>query len=67
MCLSIFAYITSRRILVDTSEPGIPVYIDKLKEVLQKNAIGLQEILLTHHHQDHIGAVASVINDVLNG
>lgn len=52
---------------MDTSEPGIPLYTDKLKEVLQQNDIGLQEILLTHHHVDHVGAIASVINDVLNG
>ncbi|EDV20455.1 Beta-lactamase-like protein 2 [Trichoplax sp. H2] len=56
-----------KRILVDTSEPEIPLYTDKLKEVLLKNDIGLQEILLTHHHGDHVGAIAAVINDVLGG
>ena len=47
-----------RRILLDTTEPGIPEYIKNLQTALSQNHCGIQEIILTHRHIDHCGSVA---------
>ncbi|KAI0229806.1 Endoribonuclease LACTB2 [Lamellibrachia satsuma] len=48
----------ARRILIDTGDKGYPEYLMNLKTVLQNHNTTIQEIILTHHHADHIGGSA---------
>ncbi|RZF44275.1 hypothetical protein LSTR_LSTR006825 [Laodelphax striatellus] len=53
-----------RRILIDTSEPQIAEYTDTLKGVLKNENVQLEHIIVTHWHNDHIGAVANVLDKI---
>ncbi|CAF3717822.1 unnamed protein product, partial [Rotaria socialis] len=48
------------RLLFDAGQ-GATVYIDELKDTMKKNNIGLQEILITHWHPDHIYGIKYVL------
>lgn len=51
----------AKRILIDTGE-GVEAYIPNLTRALAAvGATGLQEIIVTHWHHDHLGGVPSVI------
>ena len=40
---------------------GVPEYVDELKTTLHKEKIGLQAILITHWHPDHIYGIKDVL------
>ncbi|MBI1816336.1 MAG: beta-lactamase-like protein 2 [Deltaproteobacteria bacterium] len=52
---------TGRRpLLLDTGQ-GVPAYLPLLEQaVSERNADGLQEIVLTHVHPDHVGGVPAI-------
>ncbi|CAI4224931.1 unnamed protein product [Auanema sp. JU1783] len=52
-----------KRILVDTGEPNISKYISELKSALGENEI--DSIIVTHWHNDHVGGLPSVIENVV--
>ncbi len=47
------------RILLDTGQ-GVPAYLPVLASALERAGCGIQEIVLTHGHPDHIGGAADV-------
>jgi len=51
-----------RRILLDTGQ-GVPGYLAVLEQAMARAGCdGLQEIVLTHGHVDHLGGVAQVLD-----
>ena len=49
-----------KRILVDTGE-GLDEYLPVLEEAMEKSGCeGIQEILITHYHHDHVGGIDSI-------
>jgi endoribonuclease LACTB2 len=48
------------RILLDTGQ-GVPAYLPVLASALERAGCGIQEIVLTHGHPDHIGGARDVI------
>eukprot|EP00794_Sanderia_malayensis_P011770 gene11770-12987_t len=52
------------RVLVDTGDPDVPEYIENLKDALTEYKCGIQEILITHWHIDHIGGISAVYENI---
>lgn len=46
--------------LLDAGQ-GVPAYIDELKDTMTKHNIGLQAILITHWHPDHIYGIKDIL------
>ncbi|KAF8543024.1 beta-lactamase-like protein [Trichophaea hybrida] len=44
------------RLLIDTAQ-GIPVWIDTLNSVLEKENVVVTKALVTHFHHDHVGGI----------
>ena len=53
--------------MVDTGSHGNTEYIKGLQKALTDSCSTIQEIVLTHWHNDHVGGVKQVFSDVLNG
>lgn len=54
-----------KRILIDTTdESASKEYIKTLSSELQRFGCSIQEILITHWHHDHVGAVQSVVKQI---
>ncbi|KAI5855443.1 beta-lactamase-like protein [Tricharina praecox] len=47
------------RLLVDTAQ-GVPVWIESLKSVLEKENAVVKRALITHFHHDHVGGIADL-------
>lgn len=57
-----------RRILLDTSGgPTIGEYVELLAKELKNRDCSLQEILISHWHEDHTGGVQSIFKSITNG
>jgi len=55
----------SRRLLIDTSDPRKPDYIQSLKKVLREENSIISTIVATHWHGDHIGSITDVLKEKL--
>ena len=56
----IFNNITSSSIIVDPAED------EKIIQVLKKNKLKLEYILITHHHHDHTSGVLGLLKEYQN-
>ncbi|XP_046401402.1 endoribonuclease LACTB2 [Ischnura elegans] len=56
-----------RRILLDTGEKNVPLYVNTLKDFLRRENIELDRILVTHWHHDHVGGVEGILENVQAG
>uniref|UniRef100_H2YXR9 Endoribonuclease LACTB2 n=1 Tax=Ciona savignyi TaxID=51511 RepID=H2YXR9_CIOSA len=54
-----------KRFLIDTGSHDVPEYIDCLQTTLDKNNIGIQAIIITHWHHDHVGGIAGIFRKIL--
>lgn len=48
-----------RRLLIDTGE-GLPVWSERLRQVLDEEGASVEKVLVTHWHGDHVGGVKQV-------
>lgn len=56
----------TKRILIDTGNPGVPEYIESLGSMLKKLDVKIEGIVLTHYHMDHVGGIADIERDVIS-
>lgn len=49
-----------RRLLIDTTDPNIPDYVNNLEKILKEENSQISNIIATHWHHDHIGAIQDV-------
>lgn len=52
---------------MDTGEAANDEYIANLRKALDEHKTGIQEIILTHWHPDHIGGVSDICKHVTKG
>ncbi|XP_045181991.2 endoribonuclease LACTB2-like [Mercenaria mercenaria] len=54
-----------KKILIDTGSPDNAEYMRNLKKTLQDHNSTIQEIVITHWHNDHIGGIKDICTDIL--
>lgn len=52
---------------MDTGEPDHMEYIENLKQVLNKESISLEHIVLSHWHNDHVGGLKDIFKHINPG
>ncbi|XP_059607983.1 beta-lactamase-like protein 2 homolog [Phlebotomus argentipes] len=50
-----------KRLLLDAGEPDKPKFIENLRKVLKEENVAIENILITHWHNDHLGGVKDVL------
>uniref|UniRef100_A0A8D9A1M4 Beta-lactamase-like protein 2 n=1 Tax=Cacopsylla melanoneura TaxID=428564 RepID=A0A8D9A1M4_9HEMI len=53
-----------KRLLLDTGEPDHLEYVNNLKQVLSKESISLEHIVLSHWHRDHVGGLQDIYKHI---
>jgi len=52
----------TKRILIDTGEPGYPEYIKNLRTAVKDMQCEIETIICTHWHRDHVGGICDILN-----
>lgn len=52
---------------MDTGEANNDEYIANLHKALDDHKTGIQEIILTHWHPDHVGGVSDICKNITKG
>ncbi|XP_071450560.1 endoribonuclease LACTB2 [Hetaerina americana] len=53
-----------KRILLDTGEKNVPLYMNNLQKFLKEESLMLDRIIVTHWHHDHIGGVEDILETI---
>jgi len=54
------------RTLIDAGQDGFPEYISNLSNLLKEQKVKIKDLIITHWHRDHIGALAE-IDSIIDG
>lgn len=55
-----------KRVLIDAGQDGFPDYVKNLTDLLSQQGVTIDKILITHWHQDHIGALKDLRDSIFN-
>jgi len=54
------------RTLIDAGQDGFPEYINNLSNLLKEQKVRIKDLIITHWHRDHIGALPE-IDSIIDG